>query len=122
MTSVETVRGAAGTDTLGRVLMHEHVFILTSDINYNFPEISGWAEDERVDEAVARLTSLRDAGMGTIVDLTVLNMGRFIPACRRSTKRSTSTSSPRRGSTRSTSFRRFSPRSGPVPGSVATSR
>ncbi|WP_433286058.1 phosphotriesterase family protein [Pseudonocardia sp. CA-142604] len=79
MTHVDTVRGAAGTDTLGRVLMHEHVFILTSDINYNFPEISGWEEDKRVDEAVERLASLRDAGIGTIVDLTVLNMGRFIP-------------------------------------------
>lgn len=60
MTSVETVRGAAGTDTLGHVLMHEHVFILTSGINDNFPEISGWAEDGRVDEAIGPLERVPD--------------------------------------------------------------
>jgi phosphotriesterase-related protein len=59
--------------------MHEHVFILTPGINYNFPELSGWEESKRADDAVARLTALRNAGISTIVDLTVLNMGRFVP-------------------------------------------
>jgi phosphotriesterase-related protein len=41
VTSLNTARGAIDTAHLGVTLMHEHVFILTSEILQNYPE--GWA-------------------------------------------------------------------------------
>ena len=37
MTQVETVRGPIDTTRLGRVLMHEHVFVLTPEVMQNYP-------------------------------------------------------------------------------------
>lgn len=77
-TTVETARGAIPTQAMGRVLMHEHVFILSPEIVQNYPE--GWGdEDARVADAVQRLTELKRSGIDTIVDPTALGLGRFIP-------------------------------------------
>lgn len=38
MPTVETVRGPVDTDALGQVLMHEHVFVLGSEIQQNYPD------------------------------------------------------------------------------------
>jgi phosphotriesterase-related protein len=73
---VETVRGAIGVDRLGRTLMHEHVFVLSEEIRLNYP--AGWHEDERVDDAIAKLNGLAGRGCQTIVDPTVLGLGRDI--------------------------------------------
>ena len=54
MTTVNTVRGSIDTGRLGRVLMHEHVFILSPEILSNYPETSGFDEEQRVPEAVKR--------------------------------------------------------------------
>jgi phosphotriesterase-related protein len=40
MALVETVRGPVETSLLGPTLMHEHVFILDSEVNNNYPERS----------------------------------------------------------------------------------
>src|SRR5438046_2106277 len=67
---VETARGAVEIDQLGHVLMHEHVFTLDVEFTQNYPE--QWEGDEqRVDEAVAKLDALKRSGIDTIVDLTV---------------------------------------------------
>ena len=77
-TTVETARGPIAVDALGKVLMHEHVFVLSPEILQNYPEIWG-DEDERVTDAVRRLTELKAAGIDTIVDPTALGLGRYIP-------------------------------------------
>ncbi|MCW2538328.1 MAG: php [Frankiales bacterium] len=79
MTQVESVRGPIASDTVGATLMHEHVFIFTPEFPENYPEIIGWDEDVKVKEAIERLTALKAAGIDTLVDLTVMNMGRYIP-------------------------------------------
>ena len=38
MAQVETARGPLDTKDLGRVLMHEHVFVLSIEIQQNYPE------------------------------------------------------------------------------------
>lgn len=58
--------------------MHEHVFIMTTEIAQNYPEAWG-DEDKRVAGAIARLGELKARGVDTIVDLTVIGLGRYIP-------------------------------------------
>jgi phosphotriesterase-related protein len=77
MAEVPTVRGAVDSGDLGRTLMHEHIFVLSPDVQQNYPW--EWDEQARVADAVARLTELKQAGFDTIVDHTVVGMGRHIP-------------------------------------------
>ena len=82
MPSVQSVRGAVDTSTLGQTLMHEHVFVLTPEVQDNYP--TPWGDEEqRVADAVKRLNDLKAAGIDTIVDLTVLGLGRYIPRIQR---------------------------------------
>ena len=62
--------------------MHEHVFILSPDITANYPEVWG-DEAKREAEAIARLNELKSRGVDSIVDLTVIGMGRYIPRIER---------------------------------------
>ena len=78
MPQVQTVRGPIDTADLGRTYMHEHVFVLTPDVQQNYPDEWG-EEDLRVDDAIAKLTALADQGVQTIVDPTVVGLGRYIP-------------------------------------------
>jgi phosphotriesterase-related protein len=57
--------------------MHEHVFVLTTEVQQNYP--GEWDEDIRVADAVEKLTALKAAGIDTIVDPTVVGLGRYIP-------------------------------------------
>jgi phosphotriesterase-related protein len=76
MTEVQTVRGPVSASGLGTVLMHEHVFVLNEEIRQNYP--ASWNEEERVADAVTRLQALKDRGVDTIADPTVLGLGRDI--------------------------------------------
>src|SRR5262245_64133854 len=82
MPQVETVKGPVDTTRLGQILMHESVFVLSAEIGQNFPEDWG-NEDRRVNHAINRLTELKSAGVDTIVDLTVIGLGRYIPRIQR---------------------------------------
>lgn len=62
---------------LGATLMHEHVLIESMEYQANYP--GEWDEEARVAAAVERLNELSDAGIGTIVDLTILGQGRNVP-------------------------------------------
>jgi phosphotriesterase-related protein len=75
-TRVETVRGAVPADALGTVYIHEHVFVLSPDVLTNYPSL--WNEEEHIADAVARLQALKDRGVDTIADPTVLGLGRDI--------------------------------------------
>ncbi|BDH57120.1 hypothetical protein MTP03_20590 [Tsukamurella sp. PLM1] len=83
---VHTVTGDVDAADLGVTLMHEHVFVLTPDIQQNYPEDFG-DEDARVDDAVAQLQKAYDAGVRTIVDPTVVGLGRYIPRIQRVAER-----------------------------------
>ena len=82
MSQIETVQGPIETSQLGWTLMHEHVFVLSTEIKENFPEDWG-DEEQRVADAVERLRNLKKAGVDTIVDLTVIGLGRYIPRIQR---------------------------------------
>ncbi|MCT9933127.1 phosphotriesterase-related protein [Planotetraspora sp. A-T 1434] len=82
--TVQTVRGAVPTRALGVTLMHEHVFGLSPEILWNWPDIpEGWDQEARAREAAGKLNALKRAGVDTIVDLTVIGLGRFVPAVQR---------------------------------------
>jgi phosphotriesterase-related protein len=82
MSHVPTVRGPVETAGLGRTYMHEHIFVLTADVQQNYPAEWG-SEDERAADAVAKLKALAAQGVNTIVDPTVVGLGRFIPRVQR---------------------------------------
>jgi phosphotriesterase-related protein len=82
MSTLETVRGTIDTADIGVTLMHEHVFVLTGDMQQNYPAEWG-SEDERIADAVRRLRVAYDAGVRTIVDPTVVGLGRYIPRIQR---------------------------------------
>ena len=50
---------------------------LSPDVQQNYP--LGWDDDRRVEDAVGRLGELKGRGVDTIVDLTVLGLGRYVP-------------------------------------------
>ena len=83
MPTVETVRGPVDTAELGATLMHEHVFVLSTEHVQNYGVGDWWDEDVRVDDAVAQLDELKALGIDTIVDPTVWGLGRYIPRVQR---------------------------------------
>jgi phosphotriesterase-related protein len=81
--TVETVRGPIDTADLGATLMHEHVFVLSTEHLQNYGAGDWWDEDERVADAVTQLDELKALGIDTIVDPTVWGLGRYIPRVQR---------------------------------------
>lgn len=76
--TLNTARGAIDASSLGVTLMHEHVFIMSTEIMENYPE--AWGDGaKREADAIVRLNELKSRGVDTIVDLTVLGLGRYIP-------------------------------------------
>lgn len=84
---VPTYRGAVDGAALGVTLMHEHVFVMAPELALNHPQFADWDEDRAVDEAAQRLEALREAGVGTLVDMTVLGLGRNPPLVARVAER-----------------------------------
>ncbi|MGF6882134.1 phosphotriesterase-related protein [Nocardia sp. GAS34] len=84
MTNVQTVRGPVPAEQLGNTLMHEHVFVLGEEMRQNFPDFRDrWDEDVRVADAVDKLRRCASRGIATIVDPTVIGLGRYIPRIQR---------------------------------------
>jgi len=81
MAQVNTIRGPVDTSQLGPTLMHEHVFVLQPELLQNYPD--PWNEEERVGDAIEKLRRLSDLGIRTIVDPTVVGLGRYIPRLQR---------------------------------------
>jgi phosphotriesterase-related protein len=73
---VQTLRGAVAADELGATLMHEHVFIVHPEIIENVE--TDWDEETALIDAAGLLDELYAAGINTIVDLTVIGLGRSI--------------------------------------------
>jgi len=83
MITVETVRGPVAVGDLGPTLMHEHVFVLSTEHVQNYGSGNWWHEEARVAEAIAKLNALHAKGIRTIVDPTVWGIGRYIPRIQR---------------------------------------
>lgn len=74
--SVPTYSGPVAAEALGVTLMHEHVFVLSHELAATYPDAVGFDESAAVERAVGRLASAYEAGVRSIVDLTVLGLGR----------------------------------------------
>src|SRR6516165_10914707 len=82
MSQVATVRGPVEVADLGPTYMHEHIFVLTADVQQNYP--SEWGgEDGRIADAATKLGALAAQGVRTIVDPTVVGLGRNLPRIQR---------------------------------------
>jgi phosphotriesterase-related protein len=73
---IPTVRGPVAAAELGITLAHEHLFVLSSEFQSNFPHL--WDRETGVREAVRQLEGAYAAGVRTLVDMTVLGQGRDI--------------------------------------------
>ena len=78
MPQVPTLDGPIDVSQLGTTLMHEHIFVLTPEIQTTYPGFEGWDPERGVEDARAKLTALKERGVDTIVDLTVVGTGRDI--------------------------------------------
>jgi phosphotriesterase-related protein len=82
MATVESVRGPVDLGSLGPTLMHEHVFVLSTEHVQNYGT-RWWDEEARVADAIAKLNALHAKGIRTIVDPTVWGLGRYLPRIQR---------------------------------------
>jgi phosphotriesterase-related protein len=78
MPQVQTARGPVDAADLGPTLMHEHIFLVDPEIQQNHPQEWG-SDEERIADAVAKLNEVSALGVGTVVDPTVLGLGRYVP-------------------------------------------
>lgn len=81
MVAIPTVTGSVDSADLGRVLAHEHVFVLGEEYRQNYQK--DWDEDEKISEAASELGNLPSLGIDTILDPTVLGLGRYLPRVQR---------------------------------------
>ncbi|WP_131732383.1 phosphotriesterase family protein [Actinomadura formosensis] len=81
MTEIQTAAGPVDSRELGRTLVHEHVFVLGEEYRQNYQD--DWDEDQKVEQAVRDLNELKSLGIDTILDPTVLGLGRYIPRIER---------------------------------------
>lgn len=78
MSTVQTARGPIDTAELGQTLMHEHIFLIDAEIQQNYPAEWG-SEQDRIGDAIRKLNEVSALGVQTIVDPTVIGLGRYIP-------------------------------------------
>ena len=77
MAEIQTARGTIDSAALGRVLIHEHVFLM--DMEYTFNYRPDFFSEKTITDAAERLNELKATGIDTIIDLTVLGLGRHMP-------------------------------------------
>jgi phosphotriesterase-related protein len=78
MSQVQTLRGPIDSSALGRVLIHEHIFLMDMEYTYNYRQ--DFFAEKTITDAGARLNTLKASGIDTIIDLTVLGLGRHVPS------------------------------------------
>jgi phosphotriesterase-related protein len=81
--TIETLNGPLDTADLGTVLMHEHVFNLTAEIQLVHPGFNGWNPEVELPKAQERLRAVEDAGIDTMVELSPIGLGRSLDLIRR---------------------------------------
>ena len=78
---VPTVTGSIPVEKLGRTLAHEHVFVVGEEFRQNYQ--ADWDEKEKIAQAVRDLNELKSLGIDSIMDPTVIGLGRYIPRIQR---------------------------------------
>jgi phosphotriesterase-related protein len=84
---VETVLGPVTPGDLGLTLMHEHLFVGDHELERVFPERYGRDRDEAVTAVENALRIAHACGVRTIVDQTVMGLGRDIDLIRRAAEK-----------------------------------
>ena len=80
MAQINTVLGPMDTKDLGFTLMHEHILIANWSMRQAFAD---WVDFEaHMKRAVSDVCAAKERGVGTIVDLTPINLGRDIHVIR----------------------------------------
>ena len=79
--TVPTVTGNIPVEQLGRTLAHEHVFVVGEEFRQNYQ--ADWDEEEKIAQAVRDLNELKSLGIDSIMDPTVIGLGRYIPRIQR---------------------------------------
>jgi phosphotriesterase-related protein len=86
MPTINTATGPVDTASLGFTLMHEHIYVLSEGVVASFPHL--WNREERIEQASAALAEAKAHGVSTIVDLTVLGLGRDVTLAAEVSRRS----------------------------------
>jgi phosphotriesterase-related protein len=84
---VPTFTGPVNGAELGVTLLHEHVFVLSPELDVNLPHPE-WDERAAIEVAVAGFERLYALGVRTVVDLTVPGLGRDVARIARVAERS----------------------------------
>src|SRR5262249_47270350 len=83
MATIATLDGPLDTSELGSVLMHEHIFNLTAEIQIAHPGFNGWDPEVKIPEAQEKLRAVKEAGIDTLVELSPIGLGRSLGLIRR---------------------------------------
>jgi phosphotriesterase-related protein len=86
MPAINTATGPVDTTALGFTLMHEHIYVLSEGLIQTFPHL--WDREARIKAAADSLSEAKKHGVDTIVDLTVLGLGRDVTLAREVSKAS----------------------------------
>ena len=74
MATVNTLLGPVDANELGITMMHEHVRESSAGVPYTFPDL--FDHDDDVARCSAALNEAANEGVGTIVDVTTMDLGR----------------------------------------------
>lgn len=75
MNTVQTVKGTIGTDKLGSVLMHEHIFSSSMGVALSYPQLYKEGAYEKIEKD---LNTMKANGIDTVVDATPVGLGRDV--------------------------------------------
>ncbi len=76
MATINSVLGPMDTSDLGFTLSHEHVVVTSAGIQHVYPEFID--RDGTITRATSDFTDARQAGLGSIIDVTTLDLGRDV--------------------------------------------
>lgn len=77
MQKVQTAKGEIDVSKLGSVLMHEHIFSMNPELEINYPN-AAWDEEKYIQKAKDTFVELKALGIDTVVDVTVMGLGRDV--------------------------------------------
>ena len=86
MVDIQTVLGPVPSDQLGLTYGHEHLFVSSAGLRDYYPWL--FDTEAELDHTTAELIEAREAGVGTIVDVTTPDLGRMPELMRTVSERS----------------------------------
>jgi phosphotriesterase-related protein len=80
--TIQTIKGPIDSSELGATLTHEHIFVRNLELETNYPAPE-WSLEDCVARARAGMLELRSLGYRSMVDLSVIGLGRDIEILKR---------------------------------------